>query len=529
MENDGKMCDEVNKGDSKFILNGSYDTPIKVNIEHRFPEGSPCITLRVLPGGEHVTVAQPVMPPQNIFPLPSEPLFTKHGSESSESPSKCSEKCLSIGDDVSFRTVTPQPDCQSFSQPPKDNSPLATPSIAASNSDRLSHVVIPSPISDSLPPPPAYRPFSASGLSHRRWNPFRKKSGIMGVIYAQSKRNRVVSKHGRLNTFVRPDEKEEQHRYLKDFFISMIDLSWSLTLFSFAASFFISWLFFAGLWYLVVLLHGDLLAESERPPDHVMCVDNIKDFTSCFLFSLETQHTIGYGVRAPTEQCSSAIVVMSLQSIVGVVIQACMAGIVFAKFTKPTMRAETILFSKNALITLRNGSFYLVCRIADLRQTQLLESHVSGHMVKKEITDEGEEIPYHLQRMEFGAEIDGTEDFFQMFWPTVLSHKIDADSPLWEMSAREIGSNQFEVVLTMEGTTPETGNTVQVRTSYLPSEILWGYRFEHKCVSYDKALAKYGVSYSSINSFVPDRTPRCSAKDWEAKKLLTNYESSDSG
>ena len=35
----------------------------------------------------------------------------------------------------------------------------------------------------------------------------------MGVIYAQSKRNRVVSKHGRLNTFVRPDEKEEQHRY----------------------------------------------------------------------------------------------------------------------------------------------------------------------------------------------------------------------------------------------------------------------------------------------------------------------------
>jgi hypothetical protein len=44
-----------------------------------------------------------------------------------------------------------------------------------------------------------------------------------------------------------------------------------------------------------------------------------------------------------------------------------MAGIVFAKFTKPTMRAETILFSKNALITLRNSSLFLVCRIGDLR------------------------------------------------------------------------------------------------------------------------------------------------------------------
>ena len=140
----------------------------QVNIEHRFPEGSPCITLRVLPGGEHVTVAQPVMPPQNTYPLPSEPLFNKHGSHSSQSPSNSSENCLSIGDDVSFRTVTPQPDCQSFNPPPKDDSPLATPISAPSNSDRLSHVVSPSPISDNLPPPPACRPFSASGLSHRR-------------------------------------------------------------------------------------------------------------------------------------------------------------------------------------------------------------------------------------------------------------------------------------------------------------------------------------------------------------------------
>ena len=69
----------------------------------------------------------------------------------------------------------------------------------------------------------------------------------------------------------------------------------------------------------------------------------------------------------PTENCSVALVIISVQSIVGVVIQACMAGIVFAKFTKPANRAETILFSKNALISMRNGSFYLLCRIGDLR------------------------------------------------------------------------------------------------------------------------------------------------------------------
>ena len=81
------------------------------------------------------------------------------------------------------------------------------------------------------------------------------------------------------------------HRFLKDFFTSMIDLPWSWTLLSFATSFIISWVVFAGIWYLVVLTHGDL--GLELGDDHVACVENIQDFTSCFLFSLETQHTIG--------------------------------------------------------------------------------------------------------------------------------------------------------------------------------------------------------------------------------------------
>ena len=35
-----------------------------------------------------------------------------------------------------------------------------------------------------------------------------------------------------------------------------------------------------------------------------------------------------------------------------VVFQACMAGIVFAKFTKPTSRAETLMFSKQVSLLL---------------------------------------------------------------------------------------------------------------------------------------------------------------------------------
>ena len=73
-----------------------------------------------------------------------------------------------------------------------------------------------------------------------------------------------------------------------------------------------------------------------------------------------------------------------------------------------------------------------------------------------------QEIPYHFISMDFGVEIDGSQDFFQMFWPVVVSHKIDSESPLYAMSARDIAEHTFEIILTMEGITPETGNTVQV-------------------------------------------------------------------
>ena len=45
---------------------------------------------------------------------------------------------------------------------------------------------------------------------------------------------------------------------------------------------------------------------------------------------------------------------------------------------------------------------------------------MSGILVKKVITDEGEVIPYYMKSIDFGVELDGSEDFFQMFWPVTV-------------------------------------------------------------------------------------------------------------
>ena len=50
------------------------------------------------------------------------------------------------------------------------------------------------------------RPLAAGSRSS--WNPFRKQSGILKVFHAQAKRNRMVSKHGKINTIVRSDKMD---------------------------------------------------------------------------------------------------------------------------------------------------------------------------------------------------------------------------------------------------------------------------------------------------------------------------------
>ena len=49
-------------------------------------------------------------------------------------------------------------------------------------------------------------------------------------------------------------------------------------------------------------------------------------------------------------------------------------------------------------------------------------------------------------------------------WKPCLFIRIDENSPLWEVSPIDLLTETFEIVLTMEGTTPETGNNIQVRT-----------------------------------------------------------------
>merc|ERR1719414_615274 len=152
---------------------------------------------------------------------------------------------------------------------------------------------------------------------------------------------------------------KKKRQQFKDIFTTAIDMDWDTTVVVFGGAFFVSWIIFASIYYLISYARGDFelqnLPEGEAQLNGtwIPCFYQFHDFTSSYLYSLETQHTIGYGGRQTTEKCPEAIIFVSLQSIWAVVLEACMAGIIFAKLSRPENRANTIVFSKNAVVTIR--------------------------------------------------------------------------------------------------------------------------------------------------------------------------------
>lgn len=111
-------------------------------------------------------------------------------------------------------------------------------------------------------------------------------------------RKRIIAKGGQCNVALE-NVPHKRVQFFKDIFTTMVDMQWRFTFLSFMASFFISWVIFTILYYIVAAYRGDL--EPEHLPDSEMytsgawkpCVWACYDFTSYFLFSMETQHTIG--------------------------------------------------------------------------------------------------------------------------------------------------------------------------------------------------------------------------------------------
>ncbi|XP_038610812.1 G protein-activated inward rectifier potassium channel 4 [Tachyglossus aculeatus] len=321
---------------------------------------------------------------------------------------------------------------------------------------------------------------------------------------AKKPRQRYMEKSGKCN--VHHGNVQETYRYLSDLFTTLVDLKWRFNLLVFTLVYTVTWLFFGLMWWLIAYVRGDL--DHVGDVDWVPCVENLGGFVSAFLFSIETETTIGYGFRVITEKCPEGIILLLVQAILGSIVNAFMVGCMFVKISQPKKRAETLMFSHHAVISLRDDKLCLMFRVGDLRNSHIVEASIRAKLIQSRQTKEGEFIP--LNQMDINVGFDTGDDRLFLVSPLIISHEINEKSPFWEMSRARLQQEEFEVVVILEGMVEATGMTCQARSSYMDSEVLWGHRFT-PVLTREKGF--YEVDYNSFHATYETRTPTCCAKE----------------
>ncbi|XP_035636005.1 G protein-activated inward rectifier potassium channel 2 [Oncorhynchus keta] len=323
-------------------------------------------------------------------------------------------------------------------------------------------------------------------------------------VRAKRKIQRYVRKDGKCN--VHHGNVQETYRYLTDIFTTLVDLKWRFNLFIFVLVYTVTWLLFGFAWWLIAYVRGDLehIGDNQWTP----CVNNLNGFVSAFLFSIETETTIGYGYRVITDQCPEGILLLLIQSVLGSIVNAFMVGCMFVKISQPKKRAETLVFSTSAVISVRDGRLCLMFRVGDLRNSHIVEASIRAKLIKSKQTKEGEFIPLNQTDMNVGY--DTGDDRLFLVSPLIICHEINQNSPFWEISQADLDKEDLEIVVILEGMVEATGMTCQARSSYVTSEIKWGYRFMPVLTLED---GFYEVDYNSFHDIHETNTPSCSARE----------------
>ncbi|XP_008642086.2 PREDICTED: G protein-activated inward rectifier potassium channel 1-like [Corvus brachyrhynchos] len=255
-------------------------------------------------------------------------------------------------------------------------------------------------------------------------------------------------------------------------------------------------------------LRGDL--HQAHGDAYSPCVANVYNFPSAFLFFIETEATIGYGHRYITERCPEGIVLFLFQSLLGSVVDAFLIGCMFIKMSQPKKRAETLMFSRAAVISQRDAKLCLMFRVGNLRNSHMVSAQIRCKLIKSRQTPEGEFLPLDQCELDVGFGT-GADQLF-LVSPLTICHEINSESPFFCLSQRSLRSEQFEIVVILEGIVETTGMTCQARTSYTEDEVLWGHRFL-PVMSLEDGF--FRVDYSQFHATFEVPTPPYSVKEQE--------------
>ncbi|MEO0842673.1 MAG: ion channel [Cyanobacteria bacterium J06643_5] len=197
-------------------------------------------------------------------------------------------------------------------------------------------------------------------------------------------------------------------------------------------------------------------------------IENMRegDFFDAFFFSVQTMATIGYGAMYPKTLFANILV--AIEALLGLVGVSVGSGLVFARFSLPKAR---VMFSRIAVVAPYNGVPTFMFRVANERQSWILEAQVNVSLIVSEITKEGEAMRRFYKLPLFRNQ----SSLFALTW-TVM-HPINESSPLYGITLEEMQEKEMEILITLTGIDQTVSDNIHAHHSYIPTEILWNHKF----------------------------------------------------
>jgi len=258
---------------------------------------------------------------------------------------------------------------------------------------------------------------------------------------------RLIDRQGRA-TVVRVGLRK---RPFEDVYFALLRMPWR----AFVPLLFAAWMSIIAVF--AVLFYLDPDSVNGVRPHH---------FGDVLFFSVETMATIGYGYFSPKSFYGHVLV--TIEAFLGMLAIAVATGLTFSKFSRATAR---VIFSERAVVSRHDGSRMLMIRMANARESQIVEAQVQISQARDETTAEGRAWRrFHELRLERPR----TPLFGLTF---TAMHRIDERSPLNGETQASLEASRSELVVSFFGIEETFGQTVHARTAYLPSEIVFGARF----------------------------------------------------
>lgn len=277
-----------------------------------------------------------------------------------------------------------------------------------------------------------------------------KDSGLSNLVGNQS--SRLLNPDGSFNIIRTGIPRFSDYSMIHE----LLTMSWIRFLSMVFAAYLVMNLLFASMYYFIGM-------DQFMGP---IAENKVEQFQEAFFFSAQTLATVGYGRMNPIGL--GANLVSSFESMVGLIVIAIITGLVYGRFSRPVIRLK---FSTNALISPHKGGDALMFRMANAKRNDMSDVEAQA-LLSTVLYEDGK-----FMRRYFNLELERNKvNALSLSW--TLVHLIDENSPLANFDAQLLEEYEAEILITVRGFDPTFSQTVQARTAYHHSQIVWNARFK---------------------------------------------------